>query len=71
MLRQLKPGDRLALVEPVRFTKQPKWMDLIYTNSYYWARYLEHDHNLKLIGVFAPYAYEVGLPVRLSLFEVR
>jgi mannosyltransferase len=71
MLRQLKPGDRLALVEPVRFTKQPKWMDLIYTNSYYWARYLKRDHNLKLIGVFAPYAYEVGLPVRLSLYEVR
>jgi hypothetical protein len=71
MLRELKPGQRLALVEPVRFTKEPRWMDLIYTNSYYWARYLKRDAHLKLIGVFAPYAFEVGLPVRITLYSVR
>ena len=71
MLRELRPGQRLALVEPVRFTKEPRWMDLIYTNSYYWGLYLEHDRRLKRIGVFAPYAYEVGLPVRITLYSVR
>jgi hypothetical protein len=71
MLRQLRPGQRLALVEPVRFTKAPRWMDLIYTNSYYWSRYLQRDPHLKLMGVFAPYAYEVGLPVRVTLYSVR
>jgi hypothetical protein len=71
MLRKLKPGQRLAFVEPVRFTKQPRWMDLIYTNSYYWGRYLKRDPHLKLIGGFAPYAYEVGLPVRITLYSVR
>ncbi|HEY2006290.1 MAG TPA: glycosyltransferase family 39 protein [Solirubrobacteraceae bacterium] len=71
MLRKLKPGQRLALVEPVRFTKEPRWMDLIYTNSYFWARYLKRDSHLKLIGVFAPYAFEVGLPVRISLYSVQ
>jgi hypothetical protein len=71
MLRQLKPGQRLALVTPGRFTKEPRWMDLIYSNSYYWARYLKRDHHLKLIGVFAPYEYEVGLPVQIKLYEVR
>jgi hypothetical protein len=71
MLRKLKPGQRLALVEPVRFTKEPRWMDLIYTNSYFWARYLKRDSHLKLIGVFAPYAFEVGLPVRINLYSVQ
>jgi hypothetical protein len=71
MLRQLKPGQRVALVEPVRFTQEPRWMDLIYTNSYYWSRYLKSDPHLKLLGVFEPYAYEVGLPVRISLYSVR
>jgi hypothetical protein len=71
MLRKLKPGQHLALVEPVRFTKEPRWMDLIYTNSYFWARYLKRDSHLKLIGVFAPYAFEVGLPVRISLYSVQ
>jgi hypothetical protein len=71
MLHRLKPGQRLAFVEPGRFTKEPKWMDLIYTNSYWWGRYLGHDHNLKLVGYFAPYEYEVGLPVVLKLYEVR
>jgi mannosyltransferase len=71
MLRRLKPGQRLAFVQPGRFIKQPRWMELIYTNSYYWARYLKRDHHLKLIGVFAPYEYEVGLPVQIKLYSVR
>jgi uncharacterized membrane protein len=71
LLRELKPGQRLALVEPVHFTKQPRWMDLIYTNSYYWSRYIKRDRHLKLLGIFAPYAFEVGLPVRIALYSVR
>lgn len=71
MLRKLTPGEHLAYVEPVRFTKEPRWLDLVYTNSYYWSRYLKLDPKLKLIGQFAPYAYETGLPVRIVLYSVR
>lgn len=71
MLQQLTPGERLAFVAPLRTTTEPRWMDLIKTNSHFWARYLRHDPALKLLGEFAPYGYETGLPVRIILYRVR
>jgi mannosyltransferase len=71
LLGSLRPGQRVALVTPRRFATAPEWMVLIHRTSEVWTKYMQHDRHLKQLAVTSPYAYSSGLPVRITLYEVR
>ena len=71
MIRSLTPGQRVLLVIPTSFTKEPRWMDLIYLDSKSWLRYLRHDRRLRLIATAAPHRWSANVGVAGYLFAVR
>jgi hypothetical protein len=71
MIRSLTPGQRVLLVVPTSFTKEPRWMDLIYLDSKSWKSYLERDSRLRLIMSEAPHYWSANVGVRGYLFTVR
>lgn len=70
LLATLKRGERVALAVPVHLTTAPRWMELIRSSTYNWARYLEHDRALTLLKATSPYLYSTSLPVRIYLYAV-
>jgi mannosyltransferase len=68
LIRTLLPGQRMALVAPIRFAKTPLWEELIHRTSVVWARYLRHDVHLRLLKVVSPDTRQSVLPVRVSLY---
>jgi hypothetical protein len=71
MVQKLKPGDRFGLVTPRRFTTAPDWMVYIEQSSVNAADYLKRDRQLKLLANDATNAYTSGLPLQISVYEVR
>ncbi len=71
MIAGLTPGERVALVIPTRIPDAPAWLKLIRRDSRTWTRYLEHDHQLRLLRVTSPHANSSGLPVQISLLVRR
>lgn len=71
MVRSLAPGQRVLLVIPTSFTKEPRWMDLIYLDSKSWLRYLRADHRLRLIAASSPHRWSANVGVAGYLFAVR
>lgn len=71
MIRSLTPGQRVLLVIPTSFTKEPRWMVLIHLDSKSWLRYLKHDRRLRLIKASAPHQYSANVAVAGYLFAVR
>jgi mannosyltransferase len=68
MLRSVSPGERVALVVPMKYVKAPEWMVLIHHSSTTWTRYLKHDRQFTLVKTADPHAYSSGLPVYISVF---
>ena len=71
LVRSLRPGQRVLLVMPTSFAKQPMWIRLIYLDSVRWSRYLEHDPRLRLIKSAAPAEHKANVGVRGRLYVVR
>ncbi len=71
MVRSLAPGQRVLLVIPTSFTKEPRWMDLIYLDSKSWLRYLRADPRLRLIAASSPHRWSANVGVAGYLFAVR
>jgi mannosyltransferase len=71
MLATLKPGQRVALITPWRFTNDPQWFDLIYRSSKEWLRALERDPRFVMVGSSSADAVRAGVPVVATVFERR
>jgi mannosyltransferase len=71
MLKSLTPGQRVLLVIPTSFTKEPRWMKLIYLDSKSWLKYLQHDPHMKWIAASAPHRWSANVGVAGYLFAVR
>lgn len=69
MLHTLSPGQRVALVVPISFTKAPEWMALIRKDSIRWTSFFKNDPHFKLLMTVSPHAYSTGIPLRISLYE--
>jgi hypothetical protein len=71
MLNTVLPGQRVALVVPSRFAKQPLWMRLIHHVSVSWDGVLDKDPRFVRIGFSDANWTHAGVPVQATVFERR
>jgi mannosyltransferase len=71
MLATLRPGQRVALVTPWRFTTEPPWFKLIYRSSREWLHALQRDPRFVEIGSSSADAVRAGVPVAATVFRRR
>jgi hypothetical protein len=71
MLATLRPGQRVALVTPWRFTTDPLWFKLIKRSSREWLDALQHDPRFVEIGSSSADAVRAGVPVAATVFKRR
>jgi mannosyltransferase len=70
MLATVAPGQRVALVVPARYAKQPLWMRLIHHASIAWEGVLKHSGFVP-IGSSNTNWNKAGVPVEMTVFERR
>jgi mannosyltransferase len=71
MLNTVAPGQRVALVVPSRFAKQPLWMRLIHHVSVSWDGVLRKDPRFVRVGFSDTNWNHAGVPVQVTVFERR
>lgn len=71
MIARLHPGQRVALVVPIKFNTAPLYMKLIHRASDRWLYALSHDHQLRFIATSDAQWTHAGVPVQAYVYEVR
>jgi hypothetical protein len=70
-LRSLRPGQRVLLVTPVNFPKQPKWMAMINRASRRWTATLAGDPALRQVASSQIHWQAIGSAVRVTVYAPR
>jgi mannosyltransferase len=71
LLAGLHPGQRVALVVPIKFSTAPLYMKLIHRASDRWLYALSHDRQLRFITTSDAQWSHAGVPVQAYVYEVR
>ena len=71
LLRRVAPGQRVALITPAIFAKQPEWMSLIEQASNQWQNELQRDHRFEQVASNSAKWLGSGVPVKITVFARR